>query len=206
MDTQDERKPIEQASGVSTPIDTSDLIDEEPVTYAMPRPSGEGETADEVSPTPDYESLVKNIGTFPPPRKEAARAAFADWLATPKVRREPKTQGEFSELYGVSETSLSTWKHDPEFHADYVECVKRKFRYRAPDVLNTLTANATLGDIDSVDRFFEATEWNTKKPDAAPATPVTLTLNQMIQQNNEDCSAADLPEWAKKDNSSDGVG
>jgi len=55
------------------------------------------------------ERLAKSRG-----RLTADQLAFAEWLAIPKMERQPKTQKELAAKMGVSEQILCYWKDIPE--------------------------------------------------------------------------------------------
>jgi len=50
---------------------------------------------------------------------------FAEWLATPIIERQPKTQSALAELLGVSQQTLCNWKNDPEVW-DYRDKILRQ--------------------------------------------------------------------------------
>jgi len=50
-----------------------------------------------------------------PRKRDDLRDRFLDWLRTPKEEREPSTQKELAEQFGVEATQLSAWKRDPDF-------------------------------------------------------------------------------------------
>lgn len=56
---------------------------------------------------------------------KAAQITFAEWLATPMVEREPKTQVELAVQLGVHETTLCAWKKSQEIW-DYRDSILRQ--------------------------------------------------------------------------------
>jgi hypothetical protein len=72
-----------------------------------------------------------------------ARRAFIAWLAVPKQQRDPRTQKEFGERYGVSERAVWRWKHDPRILVKSEELSIRYARWEFVDVLDCIVAEAT---------------------------------------------------------------
>ncbi len=58
---------------------------------------------------------LKKNGKFRRDRNKLKYEAFVAWIAMPKPLREPKTQREFAEKYGVDVGTLTDWKNNPQF-------------------------------------------------------------------------------------------
>jgi len=70
---------------------------------------------------------------------------FLEWLTTIVADRQPPTQAELADEIGASRTTLTQWKNDPDFLAEW----ERRYRKtvgspeKAQAVLNTLFETAT---------------------------------------------------------------
>ncbi len=74
----------------------------------------------------------------------AAKQTFVDWLCTPKSEREISTQYELAEELGVSQSSLSKWKH----RENIMKAVRERKRELVGvdgvnEVIDALTARAS---------------------------------------------------------------
>ena len=49
------------------------------------------------------------------PETDENREIFLEWLLTPRDERDPATQTELAEQFGVHPTTLANWKRSPEF-------------------------------------------------------------------------------------------
>lgn len=70
--------------------------------------------------------------------KQAEYYLFVEWTSTPQAFREPKTQGQFSDLHNVSHDTLARWKKDPLFWEDVRRAVKEWSRELTPQVIQSL--------------------------------------------------------------------
>ena len=57
------------------------------------------------------------------------KQAFIDWLVTPPVGREPRSQAELARQLGVAERTLVLWKANPEF--------RKAWQARSTEVIGT---------------------------------------------------------------------
>lgn len=82
----------------------------------------------------------------PAPSTAERRVAFANWLVSPF--RQPATQKELAELWGVAQSTLSDWKRTPE-----VQSVLRE--WRAPyqtvfvEAVDAIFKKAKAGDVSA---------------------------------------------------------
>lgn len=60
---------------------------------------------------------------------------FVDWMATPELLREIKTQQEFSKRFNVSQQTLSDWKQRVDFWAG----VEKDFSNKVTQTTSPLT-------------------------------------------------------------------
>lgn len=73
--------------------------------------------------------------------KVAEYIAFVQWTALPTFEREPETQGEFSEKYGVSGKQISRWKQSAEFWEDVSRVRRATMKDEFTDILKALKKN-----------------------------------------------------------------
>lgn len=66
---------------------------------------------------------------------------FCDWIATPEMWREPKTQKEFSAKYKVSERTLTEWKQRKNFWVIVNKNIKRQWREKGGNAVQALYMN-----------------------------------------------------------------
>lgn len=88
--------------------------------------------------------MLKNIDDYKDMRIE--QLAFAVFLATLPADR--GTQKDFSEAWGISETTLSAWKMNPKVRKLRIETMKLAYVDQTPVVLQTLFEAATKTDFN----------------------------------------------------------
>ena len=95
---------------------------------------------------------------------------FCNWAALPTPLREPKTQTEWSVKWGVTEATLSKWKHRPEFWEMVANQRREWAKDKTSDVIHGLYRNAsTRGEAAEVKLWLEAVEdWSEKAPPTSP--------------------------------------
>lgn len=185
--------PVQDQQQPAPAIDREELIDDGSTTSVN---TEEVQAVATTAPEQAAEETVAQStkGTFPRSKNEEARRRFAEWLATPKKDRSPATQGEFALENGVHPSTVSIWKHDPEFYDEYVARVKRDIGYRAVDILHAVAdAAETEADTEAMGALLGAIDWKKSQPPAAPN--VNLTLNQLIAQTE---GSQQLPAWHEK--------
>lgn len=91
--------------------------------------------------------------TLADPREET----FLNWLLTPESERTPRTKKELAEQIGVHPSTLTTWRRNYHFAAEY----DRRWRELAGDgekaeaVVNKLHEKALNGDVRSMDLWLK---------------------------------------------------
>ena len=75
---------------------------------------------------------------------------FAEWLATPKKERQPKTQNEFAEHVSISPGTLSRWKAVDEFEEYTYSVARRYLGYKLADILEVVAKKAAEGDLQFI--------------------------------------------------------
>ena len=86
---------------------------------------------------------------------------FITWLLTPKPERDPATQEQLAEFFGISSWTLSNWKKDPEFieawNASYLTGIGSP--ESKSDIMTTLLRTATDPDdpkhVQAAKAYFE---------------------------------------------------
>jgi hypothetical protein len=66
---------------------------------------------------------------------KAGQIRLAEWLATPIVERQPKTQKELAMQLGVSEATLCNWKQDPEIWEYRDKLLRQAGKDKVPDAI-----------------------------------------------------------------------
>lgn len=95
--------------------------------------------------------------------KKIEKELFIQWLSQPEKSRNPKTQGDFSKAFDVSEITLSKWAHDNEVLSEVIARRKRDFIKRGSNVLEALYKKAQMGDPVAIKLYFQYTEdWGEK--------------------------------------------
>ncbi len=104
-------------------------------------------------------------------RHEDEFASFVVWVATPKELRDPKTQAELAQKFGVGQDTLSDWKKRDGFYEKVAKVRKSWGRDRTPDVIHALYRNIMkTGSVQGVKlwlQYFE--DWMEKTNSYDPA-------------------------------------
>lgn len=133
----------------------------------------------------------------------ATKQAFVDWLCTPKRKREIDTQIELSDELGVSQTSLSKWKHRP----DVMQAVRERKRELVGvdgvnKVIDALTRRASKVN-DNAKEANDATEIFFKwlyGEDMNDGMTLNINQNQAQSSENQDqTETVDLSEQIEND-------
>jgi len=81
------------------------------------------------------------------PGKEQRLRAYAEWLATPKASREPRTKASFAELWGVGRTTLWNDEQDAWLQSEILRRQRSEISVsNLQDVIKTLVSQATDPD------------------------------------------------------------
>lgn len=75
---------------------------------------------------------------------------FIQWLALPKAERRPKSQRELATVLGVHESTLSDWKHLPEFIDDVNALARQMVKEDVPEVLAVIRREAKKANLPYV--------------------------------------------------------
>jgi hypothetical protein len=76
---------------------------------------------------------------------------FVLWFATPSQFREPETQKEFAKSIGLSQDTLTDWKHHPSFWPLVFQAMNAWIKEHIPDVIGGLYLKATSKKTSSKD-------------------------------------------------------
>lgn len=80
---------------------------------------------------------------------------FVEWYATPRQYRNPRTQGEFSEVHKVGHDTLARWKLDPDFQEDVRRKVYDWTGNLVPEVVGAIFNTAVAGDVKAQTLFMK---------------------------------------------------
>jgi len=90
---------------------------------------------------------------------------FAEWTATPKQSRIPRTMKEFANENAISQDSLTDWKKRPEFWPLAQQFMSNWLKERIPDVLQGLYFKASAkGNAREVEMYFRLAGMPINKP------------------------------------------
>ena len=104
------------------------------------------------------DTLAEVVGGEDAPRQATEYQQFIEWIALPAKEREPKTQKELAERFGLSEWTLSQWKLRDGFWPA-VETIRKDWgKTRTPEVLHGLYTKALGGNAAEVKLWFEIVE------------------------------------------------
>lgn len=121
-----------------------------------------------------------------PTLKQIEYYLFIEWLATPlyqrREKRLPETQAEFASEQNVDESTLSRWKHDPNFKEDLFRACQRWAGDKTPNVNMGLYAKACKGDPAAVKLWYQIFEGFSEKTKVEHEGEVTQTLNINIRE------------------------
>lgn len=130
-------------------------------------------------------------------KKPEVFEAFCEWAALPSPLKEPKTQKEFSKLWGVGEDTLSGWKHKQLFWEKIAEKRIAWAKGKTSDVIDGLFKSASRGgNAAEVKLWMQLVEdWSEKQQLGPPVitvigiqgvTPEELTDLAKPQKSEED--------------------
>lgn len=69
---------------------------------------------------------------------KSAQISFVEWLATPIIERQPKTQKELALQLGVSEATLCNWKQNPEVWDYRDKLLRQAGKDKVPDAIKKI--------------------------------------------------------------------
>jgi hypothetical protein len=124
------------------------------------------------------------------PNWSANQLAFAEWLATPKNDRDPKTQNEVAEKLGLQPETLSRWKKIPGYTDLVYQNARNILDSRMPEILNVIAEKAEGGSLSFVKLALEVTG----------RLIDTVLIEESIRPFNADDyakAAKELDEWRK---------
>ena len=78
---------------------------------------------------------------------------FIDWLALPKALRQPRTQKELCQQFGVGEGTLSEWKRLPGFRDEVARTAREFMKDDVADVLAAIRTHAKKGNVPHINMF-----------------------------------------------------
>ena len=118
----------------------------------------------EIAITPiraDYLPVIPDV------QRVAEFVEFAKWCATASWLRDPKTQKEFAERFGVSQDSLTDWKKHPAFVSLVWQFLRERMEELIPDAVQGFFDKLTIGKGSASDLrlLIQLTTGESKKPD-----------------------------------------
>ena len=134
-------------------------------------------------------------------KRLAERAVLAVWLATPRVLRDVKSQQELAAILGVSETSMSLWKREPEFKKLFDSALIAGLREEISEVVQAGIAEAKAGNVQAMRFVFEVYGDKFSQPEHGNvnvATQVNVNLSDPFAE--EQVKEEELPTWASEGN------
>ena len=99
------------------------------------------------------------------PYKYAEYLIFIDWTATPRIDRNPETQKEFADKYGINKDTIIAWKKRSEFWSEVRRSRDMDLLDRTGDVLRVLEREALKGDVPAIKLFLQYTGELTERKD-----------------------------------------
>ncbi len=107
------------------------------------------------------------LPVIPDVQRVAEFVEFARWCATASWLRDPKTQKDFAERFGVSQDSLTDWKRHPAFTAFVWQFLRERMEEQIPDAVQGLFDKLAIGKGTASDLqlLIRITTGESKKPD-----------------------------------------
>lgn len=107
--------------------------------------------------------------------------AFIDWIAIPKVAREPKNYKDFAKQIGVNQDTLTDWKHLIGFWQEVQKEQKEYFKEETTEVLSGLLQRAKTGKAPEVKLFLQYFEgFSEKRTIEEPPSALTKEREEEI--------------------------
>lgn len=104
------------------------------------------------------DTLADVAGRDTSPRHDSEYKEFIGWIALPIKERQPQTQKELAEQFGLSEWTLSTWKSRSGFWQEVEKLRKEWGKNKTPEVLDGLFERAKTGDPAAARLWLEVME------------------------------------------------
>lgn len=80
----------------------------------------------------------------------ANQRKFQMWLAIPTAMRDPHTQGELARSMGITDATLSRWKHWPGFAEEVAKLSRQFLKDDLPDIFGALIREAKNGSYQHI--------------------------------------------------------
>ena len=118
------------------------------------------------------------------PRHETEFKEFIGWIALPIKERQPETQKELAEQFGLSEWTLSQWKKRDGFWMEVNDVRKEWGKGKTPEVMNGLYERAKTGDPAAARLWLEVVENHTtrSKTDINSVNKYTIGLKEYLDE------------------------
>lgn len=111
---------------------------------------------------------------------------FAGWIGLPRIYRQPLTQAEFSELYGVGHDTLARWKKDPQFWEDVRRVRDDWARNLVSDVIGAVYNSAMAGEFKAQEYFLNNFGDLATKTEDKKTLEVGTNLAQLLLQRAQE--------------------
>ncbi len=108
--------------------------------------------------------------------KVAEYYAFARWIATPSIMKNPRTQGDFCVLYDLDASTLTRWKNDTNFWEDVKRYEDEWALGYGADIIASIIGNAIKGDTKAQELFMTHYKGYTKKLQSERSESKTLEI------------------------------
>ena len=112
-----------------------------------------------------------------------AQVTFAEWLATPSIERQPKTQTALAEQLGVTEVTLSNWKHNPELWEYRDKLLRQTGKDLVPEALKKV--GELLASDNSKVALEAAKDILSRWSDPKRSAHIVTTLKDLYQLHDE---------------------
>ena len=134
------------------------------------------------------------------PKYVAERALLAMWAATPSKLRDIRTQKEFAQMFGISETAVSLWKREPQFKELYDSALFARLRDELANLAETAIEQGKAGDLACIRFIFElyGGKLGGSQQGINVATQVNVNLSDPFAE--EQVKQEELPTWASEGN------
>lgn len=134
----------------------------------------------------------------------AEYALFQEFIATPVIRRKWKTQKEFAEAHGLTEDTLSMWKHRKGFYEGVNKLRKNHFDDRIADAINAVLIKTIQGgdgkNLKVLLDYLALINTNIKVEDVTPEkNKLTAEQRKSVEQAFKMVGLSNLIKNSKKD-------
>jgi len=132
-------------------------------------------------------------------RKPEMFQEFCLWSALPTPLRNPKTQREFEEKWGVHKNTVAKWKKRQDYWEMVANARREWSKDKTSDVIHGLYRNAsTRGEAAEVKLWLQAVEDWSEKTVAPPANITVIGIQGITQQDLENLkkpAPREVPKW-----------